>query len=92
MGIPPFDPKAFCKKCGNSIPDPEAPTKQGPDGNMMITGPAPPPTPPNVMFCNGDPSECQWIEDGETVAEHMHQFCDVCSHEWLSAPLDWQDA
>lgn len=84
--LPPFDPKSTCAKCGYSIPDPEAPTKQGPDGGMMVTGPAPNPTQPTVAYCNG--LTCPWTENnGDVVPEHMHQFCTTCGYEWATAPL-----
>lgn len=89
MGIPPFDPKANCVKCGYSIPDPVAPTKVGPEGGLQPTGPAPEPQPPTTMFCNGDEQECTWNDTSEPYMEHMHQWCDVCGSEWLSYPLDW---
>lgn len=94
--LPPFDPKANCVKCGWSIPDPVAPEPKfgpkGPDGMspQLPPGPPPPPIPPTVFYCNG--VGCPWDvdEDPTTIVprdEHMHQFCDTCGYEWLSAPL-----
>lgn len=93
--LPEFDPKALCSKCGWSIPDPPPPEpKFGPknaDGNTpQLPAPPPaPPVPPTVQYCNGE--ECPWaVEDDDTlIEEHMHQFCDVCGHEWLSKPLHY---
>lgn len=86
--LPAFDPSAKCTKCGWEISKPEAPSKQGPDGKTLVTGPPPPPTPPQCWFCNG--RECMWDEskgvDGE-FPEHMHQVCDCCQFEWLAKPL-----
>lgn len=90
--LPPFDPKNNCVKCGNSIPDPVAPQKAGPDGAMMVTGPAPAPTPPNVEYC-ADPT-CLLYEDDDPpddedeATEHMHATCAVCKYEWLTQTAD----
>jgi hypothetical protein len=93
--LPPFDPKALCVKCGWSIPDPVAPEPKlgpkGPDGKQtkLPAPPPPPPTPPTVMYCDG--TDCPWAGDGDEpddIEYHMHQFCDTCSYEWLSKPLD----
>lgn len=88
--LPPFDPKQHCVKCGNEIADPEPPQKAGPDGQMMVTGPAPSPEPPNVTYCDG--LTCPWFDDPELeeedIEEHMHAVCTVCGYEWLTKTLD----
>lgn len=96
--LAPFDPKALCVKCGWDIPEPPPPEPKfgpkGADGNTpQLPAPPPtPPTPPLVEYCNG--SQCPWIDmdgDGEAdpppMDEHMHQWCQTCGYEWLTAPL-----
>lgn len=86
----PFDPKNHCVKCGYVIPDPVAPAaKMGPDGKPIDMGPPPPPTPPNVTYCDG--INCPWyddVTDEEDAEEHMHAVCTVCHYEWLTKTLD----
>lgn len=90
MDLPPFDVKSLCVKCGYVIPDPVAPepkVTKGLDGKAttLPAAPPPPPQPPTCLYCNGD--DCEWDEDSVGLEEHMHQYCDVCSYEWLSQPL-----